>query len=315
MPRFGRRSSSAGREATVAGARAARSSFPLQAAGAQGGGPQSGRAPPTLRAAGEPEDGGGDSGRPGGGGAEAAKRGSKRQRPVAAARQRPRPHGYLSGSRELRPASLACSLARSLAARGGADMGAKQSGPAANGRTRAYSGSDLPSGTGSGGGGADGARAARFAAPVSGAQQPSASAGAAAAAAAAASAPAAPRSRSLGGAVGSASGGRAAQSAFSIPSAGGGGGPYGSQDSVHSSPEDSVGARDRDRPAGGGPGGPRLVIGSLPAHLSPHLFGGTAPCPGSGSPAREAHPPLPPCNAVNGRSIVLKQTDETASWL
>jgi hypothetical protein len=115
--------------------------------------------------------------------------------------------------------------------------------------------------------------------------------------------------------VGSASGGRAAQSAFSIPSAGGGGGPYGSQDSVHSSPEDSVGARDRDRPAGGGPGGPRLVIGSLPAHLSPHLFGGTAPCPGSGSPAREAHPPLPPCNAVNGRSIVLKQTDETASWL
>lgn len=43
---------------------------------------------------------------------------------------------------------------------------------------------------------------------------------------------------------------------------------------MHSSPEDSVGARDRDRPAGGGPGGPRLVIGSLPAHLSPHLFGG-----------------------------------------
>ncbi|XP_051059229.1 E3 ubiquitin-protein ligase ZNRF2 [Phodopus roborovskii] len=156
-------------------------------------------------------------------------------------------------------------------------MGAKQSGPAANGRTRAYSGSDLPSGSG-GGGGADGARAARFAAPVPGAQQPSASAGAAAAAAAA-SAPTAPRSRSLGGAVGSAAGGRAAQSAFSIPGGGGGGGgggPYGSQDSVHSSPEDGGGggARDRDRPAGGGPGGPRLVIGSLPAHLSPHLFGG-----------------------------------------
>ncbi|MEJ1279464.1 zinc and ring finger 2 [Cricetulus griseus] len=80
--------------------------------------------------------------------------------------------------------------------------------------------------------------------------------------------------------------GRAAQSAFSIPGGGGGGGggggsgPYGSQDSVHSSPEDGGGggggggARDRDRPAGGGPGGPRLVIGSLPAHLSPHLFGG-----------------------------------------
>ncbi|XP_028614244.1 E3 ubiquitin-protein ligase ZNRF2 [Grammomys surdaster] len=133
-------------------------------------------------------------------------------------------------------------------------MGAKQSGPAANGRTRAYSGSDLPSGT-SGGGGADGARAARFAASVP--------------------APAAPRSRSLGGAVGSAAGGRAAQSAFSIPSSGGSGsGPYGSQDSVHSSPEDGGGSRDRDRPAGGGSGGPRLVIGSLPAHLSPHLFGG-----------------------------------------
>nr|XP_005901473.1 PREDICTED: E3 ubiquitin-protein ligase ZNRF2 [Bos mutus] len=28
------------------------------------------------------------------------------------------------------------------------------------------------------------------------------------------------------------------------------------------------------RPVGGGPGGPRLVIGSLPAHLSPHMFGG-----------------------------------------
>ncbi|XP_038174508.1 E3 ubiquitin-protein ligase ZNRF2 [Arvicola amphibius] len=154
-------------------------------------------------------------------------------------------------------------------------MGAKQSGPAANGRTRAYSGSDLPSGS-SGGGGADGARAARFVAPVPGAQQPSASAGAAAATAAAASAPTAPRSRSLGGAVGSAAGGRAAQSAFSIPGggSGSGSGPYGSQDSVHSSPEDGGGARERDRPAGGGPGGPRLVIGSLPAHLSPHLFGG-----------------------------------------
>ena len=35
--------------------------------------------------------------------------------------------------------------------------------------------------------------------------------------------------------------------------------------------------RQADRPASGGPGGPRLVIGSLPAHLSPHMFGGTAP--------------------------------------
>lgn len=75
---LGHGSSSAGRSATVAGARAARSSFPLRAAGAQGGGPQSSRAPPTLRAAGEPEDGGGGGGRPGGGGAEAAERGSER---------------------------------------------------------------------------------------------------------------------------------------------------------------------------------------------------------------------------------------------
>ncbi|XP_023565626.1 E3 ubiquitin-protein ligase ZNRF2 [Octodon degus] len=89
-------------------------------------------------------------------------------------------------------------------------MGAKQSGPAAaNGRTRAYSGSDLPSGT-----------------------------------------------------------------RVSIPNSSSG--PYGSQDSVHSSPEDGGGGSGggRDRPAGGGSGGPRLVIGSLPAHLSPHMFGG-----------------------------------------
>ncbi|XP_050639216.1 E3 ubiquitin-protein ligase ZNRF2 isoform X2 [Macaca thibetana thibetana] len=154
-------------------------------------------------------------------------------------------------------------------------MGAKQSGPAAaNGRTRAYSGSDLPSsssgganGTAGGGGGARAAAAGRFPAQVPSAHQPSASGGAAAAAAA----PAAPRSRSLGGAVGSvASGARAAQSSFSIPNSSSG--PYGSQDSVHSSPEDGGGGR--DRPVGGSPGGPRLVIGSLPAHLSPHMFGG-----------------------------------------
>ncbi|XP_066096308.1 LOW QUALITY PROTEIN: E3 ubiquitin-protein ligase ZNRF2 [Saccopteryx bilineata] len=159
-------------------------------------------------------------------------------------------------------------------------MGAKQSGPAAaNGRARAYSGSDLPSssssgganGTAGGGGGrrrrARAAAAGRFPAQVSGAHQPSASGGAAAASAA-------PRSRSLGGAVGAAaSAARGAQSSFSIPNSGGG--QYGSQDSVHSSPEDGGGGGGgRDRPAAGGPGGPRLVIGSLPAHLSPHLFGG-----------------------------------------
>ncbi|NXK30555.1 ZNRF2 ligase, partial [Piprites chloris] len=85
----------------------------------------------------------------------------------------------------------------------------------------------------------------------------------------------APRSRSLGGAT--ASGARAAQSALNILHSVG---PYGSQDSVSSTPEEGG----RERPAGGGgggggssgssSGGPRLVIGSLPAHLSPHLFGG-----------------------------------------
>ncbi|XP_038248462.1 E3 ubiquitin-protein ligase ZNRF2 [Dermochelys coriacea] len=134
-------------------------------------------------------------------------------------------------------------------------MGAKQSGPAAaNGRTRAYSGGDLPSGSG----GASG----RYA-PVAAQAAP---AGSAAAGAAAAAPVAAPRSRSLGGAA--AAGSRAAQSAFSIPP---GSGPYGSQDSVNSAAEEGG----RGRPAGGGGhGGPRLVIGSLPAHLSPHLFGG-----------------------------------------
>ncbi|KAL4669000.1 hypothetical protein H8959_007554 [Pygathrix nigripes] len=90
-------------------------------------------------------------------------------------------------------------------------MGTKQSGPAAaNGRTRAYSGSDLPSsssgganGTAGGDGGARAVAAGRFPAQMPSAHQPSASGGAAAA-------PAAPRSRSLRGAVGSvASGARA----------------------------------------------------------------------------------------------------------
>ncbi|KAF7470774.1 Hypothetical predicted protein [Marmota monax] len=64
-------------------------------------------------------------------------------------------------------------------------MGAKQSGPAAaNGRTRAYSGSDLPSSSSGGanetagsGGGAREAAAGRFPAQVPSAHQPSASAG------------------------------------------------------------------------------------------------------------------------------------------
>lgn len=158
-------------------------------------------------------------------------------------------------------------------------MGAKQSSPtAANGRTRAYSGGDLPSSSSSSSGGANGTggRSAggggRYAhlATAPHAAAGGAAAGGAAAAAAGSAAGSAPRSRSLGGAT--ASGARAAQSAFNIPHSSG---PYGSQDSVSSTPEEGG----RERPAGGGggggsSGGPRLVIGSLPAHLSPHLFGG-----------------------------------------
>ncbi|KAM8811556.1 E3 ubiquitin-protein ligase ZNRF2 [Eudromia elegans] len=154
---------------------------------------------------------------------------------------------------------------------GGGTMGAKQSGPAAaNGRTRAYSGGDLPSSSGGGGANGTGGRSAgaggRYT-HLAAAAPPAAPGGSAAAAAttgAAAAGAAAPRSRSLMGASGS--GARAAHSAFNIPHSSG---PYGSQDSVSSTPEEGG----RERPAGGS-AGPRLVIGSLPAHLSPHLFGG-----------------------------------------
>ncbi|NWR03212.1 ZNRF2 ligase, partial [Paradoxornis webbianus] len=67
-----------------------------------------------------------------------------------------------------------------------------------------------------------------------------------AAAAAGSAAGSAPRSRSLGG--GTASGARAAQSAFNIPHSSG---PYGSQDSVSSTPAEGG----RERPAGSGGGG------------------------------------------------------------
>ncbi|KAI3361522.1 hypothetical protein L3Q82_013670 [Scortum barcoo] len=142
-------------------------------------------------------------------------------------------------------------------------MGAKQSSPAANptanGRTRAYSGSDLPSSTSSSSGGSVsrttaggvryhgyGAAGASGAASGTGSQHPGA------------------RARSVGGSGGS---GTRPQSGINIPS---GGGAYSSQESGGSSPEE---AADRERSAGGHEG-PRLLIGSLPAHLSPHLFGG-----------------------------------------
>ncbi|KAJ8366516.1 hypothetical protein AAFF_G00353180 [Aldrovandia affinis] len=69
-----------------------------------------------------------------------------------------------------------------------------------------------------------------------------------------------PRTRSGGGA------GSRPHSGISIP---GNSGAY-SGESGSSTPEEPAGERDRP----GGPGGPRLLIGSLPAHLSPHLFGG-----------------------------------------
>ncbi|XP_059195298.1 E3 ubiquitin-protein ligase znrf2 isoform X1 [Centropristis striata] len=127
-------------------------------------------------------------------------------------------------------------------------MGAKQSSPsanpAANGRTRAYSGSDLPSSTSS----SSGSNVSRTTAGgvryhASGASS-SQHLGA--------------RARSVGGSGGS---GARPQSGINIPNSSG---AYSSQESGGSSPEEA------DR----GHDGPRLLIGSLPAHLSPHLFGG-----------------------------------------
>lgn len=213
-------------------------------------------------------------------------------------------------------------------------MGAKQSRPAAaNGRTRAYSSSDLPSSGNSGGangtagGGGASAAAGRFSG--SGAQR----------------APAQRLRRRRGGLggpaqplLGTGSRGdrgveaRAAQSAFSIPNSSSG--PYGSQDSVHSSPEDGGSSGGRDRPASGGPGGPRLVIapyqltsrrtcfgyGPFPlclpraawaaaAHLLlPFSFSPSARAPGVRRAAGPGHPlfgvggkrraPLNPCSAA-----------------
>lgn len=140
-------------------------------------------------------------------------------------------------------------------------MGAKQSSPtanpAANGRTRAYSGSDLPSSTAS----SNGSNVSRtntggvryHAYNVSGASGASTSQHLGA------------RAQSVG-----VSGSRP-QSSINIPNSSG---AYSSPDSGSSSPED---ARDTGHSARRHEG-PRLMIGSLPAHLSPHLFGGIK-CP------------------------------------
>ncbi|XP_064200168.1 E3 ubiquitin-protein ligase znrf2 [Anguilla rostrata] len=139
-------------------------------------------------------------------------------------------------------------------------MGAKQSSPAANGRTRAYSGSDLPSSTStSNGNGRTAAMAMRFHAY-------GASAHWASGATSTAAQHVGPRARSVGGSGGGSE--IRPQSGINIPN---NSGAYSSHGSGSSTPEEPAGDMDRSR---GGQGAPRLLIGSLPAHLSPHLFGG-----------------------------------------
>ncbi|XP_033855229.1 E3 ubiquitin-protein ligase znrf2-like [Acipenser ruthenus] len=144
-------------------------------------------------------------------------------------------------------------------------MGAKQStsSPSANGRTRAYSGSDLPSSTSSRN---DTSRTAALAMRYS---HYGPSTHGASGATAEVAHHLGPRTRSMGGGGGG-SGTRAQalnQSGLNIPNSSG---TYSSQESGNSTPEENTGERDR---SGGGHGGPRLMIGSLPAHLSSHMFG------------------------------------------
>ncbi|XP_036929109.1 E3 ubiquitin-protein ligase znrf2 isoform X2 [Acanthopagrus latus] len=143
-------------------------------------------------------------------------------------------------------------------------MGAKQSSPtadpAANGRTRAYSGSDLPSSTSN----SNGSNVSRT--NAGGLRYHAYRASGASGATSSSSQHLGARARSVGGSGGS---GTRLPSGINIPNSSG---AYSSQESGGSSPEEAV---DRER-SGGGHEGPRLVIGSLPAHLSPQLFGGTA---------------------------------------
>jgi len=143
-------------------------------------------------------------------------------------------------------------------------MGAKQSStianPAANGRTRAYSGSDLPSTTSNSNGStvprttAAGVRYHAY--------------GASRASESSSSQPLGARARSVGRSVGNSGGSSTRpQSGINIPNSSV---AYSSQESDGSSPEEAAG---RGR-SGGESEAPRLLIGSLPAHLSPHLFGG-----------------------------------------
>nr|XP_014343040.1 PREDICTED: E3 ubiquitin-protein ligase ZNRF2 isoform X1 [Latimeria chalumnae] len=152
-------------------------------------------------------------------------------------------------------------------------MGAKQSNPAANGRTRAYSGSDLPSSTSTSsanGSSRSAAVAMRYSYGASSHHH------GASGATAGVPQPLGPRTRSVGGGGGGVGGSGATsrgqslnQSSLNIPN---NSGTYSSQDSGSSTPEEGSGGRDRS--AGGHGGAPRLLIGSLPTHLSPHLLGG-----------------------------------------
>ncbi|XP_063755315.1 E3 ubiquitin-protein ligase ZNRF2-like isoform X2 [Eleginops maclovinus] len=110
-------------------------------------------------------------------------------------------------------------------------MGAKQSNPVFDGRTRAYSSSDLPSGNSSGGGRIAGFRYTNG--------------------------PDGPRIRYTGGGPTS--------SGLSIPTGGRSGSHVLNQ---------SLDGPDGDEEGELPPEGHRLLIGSLPAHLSPRLLGG-----------------------------------------
>lgn len=146
-------------------------------------------------------------------------------------------------------------------------MGAKQSSPtanpAANGRTRAYSGSDLPSSTSS----SNGSNVSRTTA--GGVRYHAYGASAAAGATSSTSQHLGARARSVGDSGGSRT---RPQSGINIPS---NSGAHSSPESGGSSPEE---AADTER-SGRRHEGPRLLIGSLPAHLSPHLFGGKRAAP------------------------------------
>ncbi|XP_043575213.1 E3 ubiquitin-protein ligase ZNRF2-like isoform X2 [Chiloscyllium plagiosum] len=162
-------------------------------------------------------------------------------------------------------------------------MGAKQSSPAPSGRTRAYSGSDLPSHTSSSSSngssrsvGGAGAAAASTSGQSSGLAATSGGRGAAAALSPSGRlhlvspppppppAPLVPPPAAGGFRSAAATSGR--NQSVSIPNSGG----------TCSSQEESEGStpeeRTPERPGGHG-SAPRLLIGSLPAHLSPHLFG------------------------------------------